>query len=95
MHVIWQEQYETESKYKSIKFWNRVISLPRLLSHVEHPGRFGNGDNDSISNGGHLQMVENPCRRNGSGDSQLVFLHFKCQVPLRTGKGIAIILSSV
>lgn len=32
---------------------------------MEHPGRFGDEDNDRISNGGHLQMVGDPWRRNG------------------------------
>lgn len=53
-------------------FWCKVVSLPSLLSHVEHPedcGSFEDKD-DGLSNGEHLQMVGDLCC-----DGQLFFMH--------------------
>lgn len=71
-------------------FWCKVVSLPNLLSHVEHPedcGSFEDKD-DGLSNGEHLQMVGDLCC-----DGQLFFfMHLKYQVPLRNDNQIAVIL---
>lgn len=70
-------------------FWCKVVSLPSLLSHVEHPEDYGSFEDrdDGLSNGEHLQMVGDLC-----GGGQLFFMHLKYQVPLRTDNQISVIL---